>query len=82
MTALLDKREEKAKEEGTRDCSSKVIINNVLLYGGNVDELLPYFKVVLSVLQYHRAMGATNLLPPEISPSINYRSQTDEMACK
>lgn len=40
---------------GLTDVRSKVIVDDVLLYGNSEERLLEYFRVVLVVLQHHRA---------------------------
>ena len=44
-----------AEARGIRDTDSKVIIDDVILHGASVAELLKFFQCVLSVLQRYRA---------------------------
>ena len=40
---------------GVPKCTSKIIVDDVLLYGLSAKQLLAYFGTVLDVLKYHRA---------------------------
>ena len=42
-----------AKERGLKNSASKVIVDNVLLYGRTSNQLLHYFRTVLDVLKQH-----------------------------
>ena len=55
MEVLQHQWRELAKQQGIRDTDSKVIIDDVILHGTRVDNLLDYFRCVLTVLQKHRA---------------------------
>ena len=43
-------------EQGIEKCGSKVIVDDVLVFGRDLDSLLRYFRVVLEVLKHHHAM--------------------------
>ena len=42
-------------EQGIVKCRSKVIVDDMLVYGRDPDSLLQYFRVVLEVLKHHCA---------------------------
>ena len=44
-----------AKECGLENVASKIIVEDVLLYGNTADRLLSYFRTVLNFLKHHRA---------------------------
>ena len=45
-----------SKERGLKNVSSKIIFNDVLLYGLTSSQLLAYFRTVLDFLRHHRAL--------------------------
>jgi hypothetical protein len=55
MQKLQQQWDTLAKERGIRAVGSKVIVDDVLLYGRTADQLLKYFCTVLDVLKHHRA---------------------------
>ena len=44
-----------AMERGLKNVASKIIVDNVLLYGRIADQLLAYFRTFLYVLKHHSA---------------------------
>ena len=42
-----------AEEFGLKNVASKIIVNDVLLYGHTADHILEYFRTVLDVLKHH-----------------------------
>ena len=44
-----------AKEFGLENVASKIIVDDVLLYGRTADQILSYFGTVLYVLKHHHA---------------------------
>ena len=44
-----------AKERGLKSILSKIIVDDVLLYGRTEKHLIEYFRTVLEVLKHHRA---------------------------
>jgi hypothetical protein len=55
MTKLKIKWDYLAQQRGITGAGSKVIVDDVLLYGDSVKSLLAYFRCFLEVLQEHRA---------------------------
>ena len=55
MLTLRWKWDHLADEQGIKKCGSKVIVDDVLVYGRDPDSLLWYFRVVLEVLKHHHA---------------------------
>ena len=55
MQKLQQQWDALAKERGINNVGSKVIVDDVLLYGRTADQLLRYFRTVLDVLKHHRA---------------------------
>eukprot|EP00957_Ditylum_brightwellii_P146960 11188725-Ditylum_brightwellii.AAC.1 len=55
MVQLQKKWNKLAAKRGIKHCASKVIVNDVLVYGREKQELLGYFRAVLDVLKHHRA---------------------------
>ena len=55
MLTLRQKWDHLADKQGIVKCRSKVIVDDMLVYGRDPDSLLRYFKVVLEVLKHHRA---------------------------
>ena len=47
---------ELSKERGLKNVASKIIVDDVLLYGRTAGQLLAYFKTVLDVLKHHHAI--------------------------
>ena len=43
------------KERGLKNVASETIVDDVLLYGITVKNLLEYFRTVLEILKHHRA---------------------------
>ena len=57
MMLALQKKWNKLAEEGKIECcGSKVIVDDVILYGWAPASLLQYFRAVLEILKHHRAM--------------------------
>ena len=54
MMKLQEEWDALARSRGLTNVASKVIIDDVLLYGRKADQLLQYFRTVLDVLQHHR----------------------------
>ena len=44
-----------AEDRGIVDCGSKVIVDDVLVYGRDQEQLLKYFEAVLDILKHCRA---------------------------
>ena len=44
-----------AKQRGLKNVASKIIVDDVLLYGRTEEQLPAYFRTVLDVLKYHCA---------------------------
>ena len=44
-----------SKERGLKNVASKIIIDDVLLYGRTSKQLLVYLRTVLDVFKHHRA---------------------------
>ena len=44
-----------AKERGLKNVASKIIVDDLSLYGRTAEQLLGYFRTVLDVLKPHRA---------------------------
>ena len=44
-----------SKERGLKNVASKIIVDDVLLYGSTSKQLLDYFITVIDVLKHHRA---------------------------
>ena len=42
-------------DRGLKNVVSKIIYDNVLLYGRTSEQLIDYFRAVLDVLKHHRA---------------------------
>lgn len=55
MMHLQARWEKLAAERGILGCGSKVIVDDVLIYGRKKDQLLQYFRSVLNVLKHYRA---------------------------
>eukprot|EP00957_Ditylum_brightwellii_P012153 917909-Ditylum_brightwellii.AAC.1 len=55
MMRLQKKWEKLATERKITGCGSKVIVDDVLVYGREKRNLLEYFRAVLDVLKHHRA---------------------------
>ena len=55
MQKFKIKWEALAKERKVKGCGSKITVDDVLLHGLEVDQLIAYFRCVLEVLQQHRA---------------------------
>ena len=53
MLTLQRKWDRLVDEQGIEKCGSKVIVDNVLVFGRDPDSLLWYFRVVLEVLKHH-----------------------------
>ena len=43
------------KVRGLKNVASKIIVDDMLLYGRIAEKLLAYFRTVLDVLKHHRA---------------------------
>ena len=44
-----------AKERGLKFFASKIIVDDMLLYGRTAEQLLDYFRIFLDVLKHHRS---------------------------
>ena len=55
MTNLQMGWDKLAKERGLKSFASKIIVDDVLLYGRTADMILDYFITVLYILKHHRA---------------------------
>ena len=55
MMELQKEWETLALERGIKDCGSKVIVDDVLVYGRDQEQLLKYFQAVLDILKHYRA---------------------------
>ena len=55
MMELQREWEALAAERGIKDCGSKVIVDDVLVYGRDQEQLLNYFQAVLDILKHYRA---------------------------
>ena len=55
MEELQNKWKKLAKVKKITNADSKVIIDDVILHGETIEELLKFFRCVLTVLQQHRA---------------------------
>ena len=44
-----------AKERGLKNVASKIIADDVLLFGHTDEQLLAYFRTVLDILKHHHA---------------------------
>ena len=56
MTKLQMEWDTLSKERGLKNVASKIIVDDVLLYGRTAKHLLAYFRTVLYVLKHHRAI--------------------------
>jgi len=56
MTKLQKQWDTLAMDRGLSGISSKVIVDDVLLYGFTAGQLLKYFRAMLDILKHHRAM--------------------------
>jgi hypothetical protein len=55
METLKQEWNKVAAEKQIQHCDTKVIVDDVLIYGRDSDELIRYFGVVVDVLKHHRA---------------------------
>ena len=54
MMKLQMKWETLSKERGLKNVASKIIVDDVLLYGRTAEQIIGYFRTVLDVLKHHR----------------------------
>ena len=55
METLKQEWNKVAAEKQIQHCDTKVIVDDVLIYGRDSDELIRYFGVVVDVIKHHRA---------------------------
>ena len=44
------------KQRGFKNLASKIIFDDVLLYGRTAEQILAYFRTFLEILKHHRAI--------------------------